>query len=112
MDKALTICLSIVHEKNSSNGSTQQLEDECAVSTMEDIAKIYENKGDLESSISWLNSAATSEASEQHFCKPENVFDPEAHGLSPQYRRTYTYPVVTELCLRGWGRHPTHREVL
>ena len=60
-DQALAVCLSIVHADNQPWTSTRRVDDECAVSTMEDIAKIYENKWDLNSSIAWLLRAATSE---------------------------------------------------
>ena len=60
-DQALEVCLSIIHANNRPWTNTQLIEDECIVSTMEDLAKIYENKGDLDLSIEWLLRAATSE---------------------------------------------------
>ncbi|KAL8728480.1 MAG: hypothetical protein Q9166_005378 [cf. Caloplaca sp. 2 TL-2023] len=60
-DKALAVCLSIVHADNRQRTGTTLIEDECVVNTMEDIGKIYENQGDLNSSVVWLLRAATSE---------------------------------------------------
>ena len=60
-DQALAVCLSIIHADNRPWTNTQLVEDECVVSTMEDLAKIHENKGDLNLSIEWLLRAATSE---------------------------------------------------
>lgn len=61
-DQALEVCRSIIHANNNRPWTnTRLVDDECIVSTMEDLAKIYEHKGDLNLSIEWLLRAATSE---------------------------------------------------
>ncbi|KAM0820107.1 hypothetical protein AB5N19_05926 [Seiridium cardinale] len=62
--KALTVCMDIVDERlpdGLPSVSTQK--DECALHTMEDIAKIYNHLGDNDKSISWLTLAATAASS-------------------------------------------------
>ena len=57
--KALEVCYSIVGQRPSSFQLAEPYHrDECAVRTMEDIAKIHENLGDTKSCIAWLIQAA------------------------------------------------------
>ena len=57
--QALEVCMTIVGQSNTMAGSPKpQYNDECAVHTMEDVAKIYGQLDDLESSIAWLKQAA------------------------------------------------------
>ena len=57
--QALEVCMTIVGQLETVNGSPEpQYRDECAVHTMEDIAKIYNRLEDLKSSIAWLKQAA------------------------------------------------------
>ena len=59
--EALQMCMDIIGEVRVVNGVVQPLyNDRCAASTMEDIAKIYDNLSDADSSIAWLKGAAIS----------------------------------------------------
>lgn len=59
--QALEVCLSIIGQPPSTLELVEpQYYDEYAVHTMEDIAKIYDNLGESESSIAWLTQAANS----------------------------------------------------
>lgn len=58
--QALEVCMTIVGQFETVTASPEpQYNDECAVHTMEDIAKIYCQLEDLHSSIAWLKQAAT-----------------------------------------------------
>ncbi|KAI5927179.1 Clr5 domain-containing protein [Camillea tinctor] len=58
--EALSVCLGIVGYADKQGLPVEMtLRDECAVYTMEDIAKIYENMGEPEKSTHWLGRAAT-----------------------------------------------------
>ncbi|KAI0595420.1 Clr5 domain-containing protein [Biscogniauxia sp. FL1348] len=58
--EALSVCLGIVGQADELVLPTEMtLRDSCAVYTMEDIAKIYENMGEPEKSTDWLRKAAT-----------------------------------------------------
>ncbi|KAL6874955.1 hypothetical protein J3F83DRAFT_729313 [Trichoderma novae-zelandiae] len=60
---ALEVCFDIVEQRlDEATGFNPdpQCHDECAVWTMEDIAKIYENSGNLEAAIAWLKQARIS----------------------------------------------------
>jgi len=59
--EALTVCFDIVGRVDAFGLPTDgTLQDKYATRTMEDIAKIYENTGDLEKSATWLMKAGTS----------------------------------------------------
>ena len=59
--EALEVCHSIVDQQHSSFQLAEpHRRDECAVYTMEDIAKIYANVGETKSCIAWLTQAANS----------------------------------------------------
>ncbi|CAF9935980.1 hypothetical protein IMSHALPRED_010416 [Imshaugia aleurites] len=59
--QALEVCSSIVGQASSTEERVEpQHHDECAIHTMEDIAKIYDNLGRPESCIAWLDRAAKS----------------------------------------------------
>ncbi|PTB68910.1 hypothetical protein BBK36DRAFT_1113353 [Trichoderma citrinoviride] len=60
---ALEVCFDIVEQRFDGTigfNPDPQCHDECAVWTMEDIAKIYENSGNLEAAIAWLKQARIS----------------------------------------------------
>ncbi|KAI1630862.1 Clr5 domain-containing protein [Biscogniauxia mediterranea] len=58
--EALSVCLGIVGTADERGLPVETtLRDSCAVYTMEDIAKIYENMGEPEKSTDWLRKAAT-----------------------------------------------------
>ncbi|EGR47332.1 uncharacterized protein TRIREDRAFT_122724 [Trichoderma reesei QM6a] len=60
---ALEVCFDIVEQRfdeTTGFNPDPQCHDECAVWTMEDIAKIYENSGNLEAAIAWLKQARIS----------------------------------------------------
>ncbi|OAQ65837.1 hypothetical protein VFPPC_07481 [Pochonia chlamydosporia 170] len=60
---ALNVCFDIVEqsvEETFGPNPDPQRHDECAIWTMEDIAKIYENNGNLAMSIAWLKQARIS----------------------------------------------------
>ena len=57
--QALEVCMTIVGQSKTMTGIPKpQYNDECAVHTMEDIAKIYGQLEDLKSSLAWLKQAA------------------------------------------------------
>ena len=59
--QALEVCSSAVGQASSTEERVEpQHHDECAIYTMEDIAKIYDNLGRPESCIAWLDRAAKS----------------------------------------------------
>ena len=85
--EALQVCMNIVGEIRVMNGVVQPLHnDQCAASTMEDIAKIYDNLSDPDSSIAWLKGAAI------YGQGPSRVSVAEEHVVDK---------VVTALQLRG-----------
>ncbi|KAH9993140.1 Clr5 domain-containing protein [Xylariaceae sp. FL0662B] len=63
-NEALSVCFEIVGPVDDTGSPTEAtLKDDCGVSTMEDIAKIYEHMGNPDKSITWLMQAAISASS-------------------------------------------------
>ena len=59
--QALQVCMVIVGHTETVGAVQPQYNDSCAASTMEDIAKVYDNLEDPESSIAWLKKAVKCE---------------------------------------------------